>query len=438
MGTKDETPVEPSFEYRTGGDRRVAGVLLLLYLAFILYGSFFPFHFSNPSALKDQPATVVLSPWTSEGRRVFSIADLMSNILLGMPLGLLLVLRGLAGSSIASRLARVAALDVLLAGSIEIGQLFAPGRTTSLLDVGGQVAGSMGGAIAGHLLLRTLRSPLGTHVLDVLRRQPSLAPLALLVAVLAADALYPYALTLDVSSVRQSAKAASWVPLGEGFPAAWHATVVERLVPYALLAALLAGVLRQGGATFPGSLTLVLGAAVALGLELGKLFIEGRSPAADPVLAAIIGLLAGLTASRLLGPLRPAALTGWVPVLAAGGLLAYEELAPFDMISSVLDLRDRIASIEWAPFASYYSAVPQAALFDAGKKILLGALFGGAIHAAGWPRVSMIAFLVSALLEIAQLFERSHHPALTDVLLLSAGAVAGCFALRRYREIIRA
>lgn len=435
-------PLEPRLgvhsEQPTGGERRVAGILLLLYLVFILYGSFSPFHFSNPTALRDQLATVVVSPWSSDGRRAFSIADLASNILLGMPLGLLLVMRGLPGSSMASRLVRVAVLDALLAGTIEIGQLFAPDRTTSLLDVGGQVAGSMGGAIAGHLLLRTFRGPLAPRVLGLLRRQPLPAPLALLVAVLAADALYPYAVTLDVSSAWRSAKAASWVPLREGFPASWHATVVERLLPYALLATLLAGVLRQGGATIPGVLTLVLGTAVAVGLELGKLFIEGRSPGADPVLAGIVGLLVGLTASRLLGPLPSAALTRWLPVLAAGGLLVYEELAPFDMIWSVLDLPDRVGSIEWAPFASYYSAVPQAALFDAGKKLLLGALLGGAIHAAGWPRASTITFVVSALLETAQLFERSHHPAFTDVLLLTTGAVVGCVALRRYREIIRA
>lgn len=418
-------------------ERPAAGILLFLYLVFILYGSFFPFHFSDDAALRDLLAAVVVSPWDFQGHRVFSIPDLISNVLLGMPFGLLLVIRGLAGTSLPGRIARVAIFDLLLAGGIEIGQLFAPGRTTSILDVSGQVAGGMGGAIGGHFLLRCLGGSLARPVLGALRRRPLLVPLALLVGVLAADALHPYAVTLDVSSIWESAKAASWVPFRQASRLPWHAIVVERILPYAVLAGLLSAVLHQGGATFSRVPALALGTAVALGLELGKLFIEGRAPSADHVLAAIIGLAAGRAALPVVRRLRPEVLGGWTVVLAAG-LMAYEELTPFDMVWSVGHLRSKVASIEWAPFAAYYWAAPQTALFDTGKKLLLGGLFGAALHAVGHRPVASVTLTVSALLEAVQLIETSHYPSVTDVFLLAAGAAAGRAALNQYRALANA
>lgn len=422
---------------QTDGEHRLARMILLLYLAFILYGSFFPFHFAaGHDALLDRLGAAVMRPWDSHGQRIFSIPDLISNILLGAPFGVLLIIGRLVGTSLTGQIIRIMVLDVLLAGSIEVGQLFAPGRTTSILDVGGQVTGSIGGGIVGQVLLRSFEGSLGPWILGQLRRRPALGPLVLLVGILAADALYPYAVTLDISNLRGSAKAAAWVPLSHPLRLPWHAIIVEGVLPYTLLAALLCAELGPGRVAGSRMHAFVLGTALAVGLELGKLFIEGRAPNADHVLVAAVGLLAGVVGLPAVDRLRRSPLRAWVFVVATTGLMIYEELAPFGLVWSSSHLQARAARIEWAPFAAYYWADPQSALFDAGKKFLLGGLFGSTLWAAGRPRVLSITLLVGGLLEAAQLLTTSRHPSVTDVLLLATGAAAGRTVYRRYHLMV--
>lgn len=104
-----------------------ARLLLGAYLLFIIYGSFFPFHFAtDPATIRENLALAVFSFRDAEGRRNVSLPDLASNVFLGMPLGFLLIAGGLAARS--SPLRRVAAsglIGLLMASAVETGQLFA-------------------------------------------------------------------------------------------------------------------------------------------------------------------------------------------------------------------------------------------------------------------------------------------------------------------------
>ena len=105
--------------------------------------------------------------------------------------------------------------------------------------------------------------------------------------------------------------------------------------------------------------------------------------------------------------------------------------------------RFRFATIEWLPFSSYYSAEPQAALFDLAKKLfLLGSL--GFLIAAGnraaSPRkrqvlATAVGLSVGLILEAAQIGLQSRNPSLTDVLLFGGAAWAGAVVFERYRRI---
>lgn len=81
-------------------------------------------------------------------------------------------------------------------------------------------------------------------------------------------------------------------------------------------------------------------------------------------------------------------------------------------------------------------ADPQSALADAGKKVVLGALFGALVDAGGHRAPALWATGLAASLEAAQLFMRSHQPAVTDVLLLGGGAWLGAVLLGRYRIVL--
>jgi hypothetical protein len=160
--------------------------------------------------------------------------------------------------------------------------------------------------------------------------------------------------------------------------------------------------------------------------------IVGRAPNVDGVVLAAVGALAGVTALPALAraPLVHAHPREWL-LGGAVALLVYEELTPFTVVGSVSALAERIAQIEWMPFASYIAAPPQAALFDLGKKLVLGGAVGAAMrYATPRPRPAVV-LAVAALLEAAQVLQPVHVPATTDVLVLYAGALAGSYLVEQ-------
>jgi len=410
-------------------------LLLGAYLLFLVYGSFFPFALTvDPATVRDNIAQAVLFPYDAAGHRVFSLADLASNVILGVPFGFLLVVGGLAGGALLGRIAAAGALDLILAATIEAGQLLAPGRVASIVDVAGQVAGSLAGALAGHLALSIGLGWFASAWVSRLQRRPLLVPLAALVGVLAADALYPYAVTLDPSTVWHAIKGSGWDPRAALDRESWHGLLMDRLVPYAAVAALA----REAFAPrTPVSLGAIWGGTVAVAatLEAGKLFVESRTLQTGHVLVAGVGALLALAVAPRVVPLAWAHRRLVLPGVATV-MMAYHELRPFDFTVARDTIASNIAHIEWAPFASYIMADPQSALADAGKKVVLGALFGLLVHAAGHRAPAFWATALAALLEAAQLFMRSHQPALTDVLLLGGGAWLGAVLLDRYRIVL--
>ncbi|HEY7652093.1 MAG TPA: VanZ family protein [Methylomirabilota bacterium] len=404
-------------------------LLLSIYLLFLLYGSFFPFHFATDLAtVRHNLDAAVLFPYDAGGQRTFSLPDVASNVLVGLPLGLLLVTRRPSGSSPAAEVFRCGLLALLLASAIEAGQLFTSDRTASVIDIAGQVVGSVTGGLVGLTAVEAMQGSATQRLLPVFRERRAAAPLAALALVLAADSLYPYAVTLDVSTLWGNFKQTAWTPLAGDLP--WHALLVERILPYAVLGALAVAVLSPRSPSTARPAAWALCVAYAAGLETGKLFIEGRAPTIAHLPAAALGTLIGVLASPVkLVP--PATL-----VLGAAGFLAYQELTPFDFLWSVDHVHARMPEIEWLPFASYYWADPQSALFDVGKKLLLGAGLGAALGTAGSRAPAAWALGLGVLLEAMQLLERSHRPAVTDVLLFVAGAIAGASLLARYHTVL--
>ena len=117
--------------------------LLLIVIAFIVYGSLYPFdfHFDRTAA---SPLLILLHAWPARIDR-FAWRDAAVNVLLYFPLGLTAVL------VLARRLPRAVAalaaaiLGVALSASIEMLQIFDSTRTCSLLDVACNFIGTVGG-----------------------------------------------------------------------------------------------------------------------------------------------------------------------------------------------------------------------------------------------------------------------------------------------------
>jgi VanZ family protein len=421
---------------------RRARLVLLIFASFVVYGSFFPFAFRvDPTEVERDLVRFWdgLTLFDARGRKLFSIADLVSNVLLGVPVGLFLVQGSLVGRALVSRLLGALVVETLFAGAVEVGQILAPTRTASALDVLAQVSGALFGALLAHGLGITASRTAEARLAALVRARPALIIVGVLAALLAADALYPFALTLDVSTAWGNLKRGQWRPLGSAGRRLWSDLLAERVVPYAGLAVAARLTFRTGaplGRAAP-ALVWVLATLWAVGLEAGKLLIVGRAPNVDNVLLAAIAAAVGLVAfgplaaspeARRRAPARLAGLTG--------ALLAYRQLTPFDWLDSVERIAARAARTEWIPLASYFYADPHSALFDLGNKLAWSALFGASLRAAGAARPGWYGLAFGLTLEALQILQASHVPALTDALAIGAGAALGGRALdavRRWR-----
>jgi VanZ family protein len=135
--------------------------LLAIVVAFIIYGSLYPFHFDFGRTAAN-PLLILLHAWPAKIDR-FAWRDAGVNVLLYFPLGLTAVL------VFTRRLPRAAAalatmvLGTGLSASIEMLQLFDSSRTTSLLDVACNSVGTAAGVSAALIFRRKIFSITRRH-----------------------------------------------------------------------------------------------------------------------------------------------------------------------------------------------------------------------------------------------------------------------------------
>jgi VanZ family protein len=427
-----------------GDAARRARLLLLVFAAFVVYGSFFPFAFRlDPLEVQRDLArfwsTVAL--FDARGRRLFSIADLASNVLLGVPVGALLVLAGLVGRGIVARVGGALLVEVLFAGAVELGQILAPTRTASALDVLAQAAGAIAGALAAHGIGTTAARTLEARLAARVRERPGLVVVAVLAALVAADALYPYAVTLDVSTAWGNLRRAQWQPLASLSGRPWGPLVVDRLLPYAGMAFAARWALgarrapARGVRPMDGSLVALSLVLWAAGLEGGKLMIAGRAPSVDNVLVAALGILLGLAAFAMTAGWKGTQGSGArVLVGLTSAVLIYRELAPFDWALTRAQAAAKAGRIEWIPLTSYFYADPQSALFDLFTKLVWSGALGASLRAAGARAPWAWVLALGLMLESLQVVEVSHVPAVGDVLAFGVGAALGARLLHRVQR----
>ena len=427
-------------------ERKLRRWLFFSYCLFILYGSFIPFRFSDdPEFVRSQLARFFTPPY-DDGVRRFSLPDVVSNVLLFLPFGFLWV-----GAEFSPRMQRcfwrvafTAGVLGLLSGlMIESGQMFSPGRTASILDALCNGIGSATGAAVGFLLFQAFRGSFGLVLLQLLRQRPSLVLLALLLLASVADAYYPFDVTLDVSTVWHNVKNTRLIPFVGGMRRLWLDLLVEKTLLFAAIGYLALRNLPEGDVSRP-KLAWAACSAIAVLIEVGKLFFAGRAPNIDNVVFSSLGAMFGVV---LVPPLTTTYIARRharrILVILILCIIAYVELSPFDWLRSAGEIRLRIAKIEWLPFSSYYSAEPQAALFDLAKKLFLLGPLGFLIAQGSRNRNSRrrealataAGLLVGLILEAGQIGLQSRNPSLTDILLFGGAAWAGAVVFERYRRI---
>lgn len=121
--------------------------LLFVVIFFIVYGSLYPWHFAFRE-LPANPFWILLHSWSVEFSRR-DVADFCVNVALYIPLGMAGYL-----SFRRRRMAGPVVLGMLLSASIEMTQLFTPGRVCSAVDLVNNTLGSIAGVFCGRVFER--------------------------------------------------------------------------------------------------------------------------------------------------------------------------------------------------------------------------------------------------------------------------------------------
>lgn len=422
--------------------------LLLLaatvYSVFVVYGSLVPLDY------RAMPVDEALSrfraiPYLDLG--MGSRADWVANILLFVPLAFLwlgvLWHRWNAGLRV---LASLAVLAVLGASSvlIEFTQLFFPPRTVSQNDILAECIGALVGVVAwwafGPRLVRWLASWLqGRGDLSLAQRL-----LAVYLAALYAYALLPLDLTISPVEVFHKLQEGRLVliPFG-GLPGDAAQAAYDLLTDVAIWVPV--GFLwRRSGITGARALRNVL--LTALLLEFLQLWVFSRVSDVTDILTAALGgwigvfigargtpVVAAPGAARSTGPgvalLCLAGMVVWIGVLM--GVFWY----PFDFRTDGQFLRERLATLQQAPFTAYYYGTEFRAATEVLHKLLffapLGFLSAAAMIRLRWPRLMVwglgLAVVAGAggLIEAGQLALPGKNADITDWVLEVLGGALG-------------
>ena len=355
--------------------------LLLLAAALIVYGSLYPFRFEWWRSAEN-PLDVMLRGWPATIDR-FVLRDVALNVLLYIPLGFAAVL---AAGRRSSRMAAAAAallLGVGLSTTMEVAQVYVPGRVSSLLDV---LTNSIGTA-AGVGLGLALQHRLGTLRVD--RRRGLGMSAALLLAVWGSCQLYPFFPALSHSKLRDSL-----LLLARSWPASPSEVWAVAAEWFAALLALRAATGRSRW-WWPAGTLVVLAC---------RLLIATRNVTANEFAGAMLAWA-----------LWAAIAEEWKLRVGAGlmaSALVVRELAPFHFSAAA-------QPFTWIPFAGTFESERQSAVvivarkaFDYGVMIWLLRKLGVAYV---WGGLTVAAVLFG--FELLQVYLPGRTPEITDAVL---------------------
>ena len=360
--------------------------LLPIVVAFIVYGSLYPFQFDF-GRTDASPLAILLHAWPAKIDR-FAWRDACVNVLLYFPLGLTAVLVFMRRLPRAAAALTAVMLGTGLSASIEMLQIFDAHRMCSLLDVACNFAGTMGGVCAA-LIFRQ-------EIFEITRRRQGhrgAGGALMLAGCWAGYQLYPLIplfsrgrlranvarfLATPISMVEVGASAAEWF----AFALVMRAVAGRLKAPWLLLAMLC--------------------------LPLRLLIME-RTLAPDELIGA------GLAMLLWTYPAEGSRVRAGAGMLAAAIML--RELSPFEFTAQA-------RAMSWIPFAATLDAERlNAALvllrkaFEYGTLVWLLRASGLRYWSAG---MSVAAALV--LLEAAQRYLPNRQPEITDA------AIAGILA----------
>jgi glycopeptide antibiotics resistance protein len=404
---------------------RVYALSGVAFTAFAIWGSLFPFDV-HPVP----PRVVWALLWADWGAWDWSLTDLVSNVLLFLPIALSFSAaaerawprrRGLGAAAVFAAL-------VALSASLEAGQAFVPTRQPSVVDIAAEAVGALSGIVLWRLMRVEIDAVVSAAVAAVVgatRIERALMAYGVLFAglwLVPADftlrpneiadkyvhkrLLLPLMPSPDASTPGElAATAVAAIPLGAAFTLCGCAPGTRRSAPLGALAA----------------------AVSLIGLEVAQVSVFSRTTDATALLTAIAGAACGAGAARLAGRRTIEGTAGplarWVAVaaisVAAGALV---EWWPLHVASDARAVQLQMALWSRAPFrlpAQPYDMLPGVALAAAAGWLLRTGVVGRRARIRMMLLVAVCG-VVFAVFEVGRVLLVSRQPTLLAVAVKTA------------------
>ena len=419
-------------------------------MLFIMYGSLIPFDYSGDPSDVSARWERAWSYWPFDPYGVVGRIDIITNVLLYIPLGLL----------VATRLRLTAwcrfpvftfvlavAVGSALSAVMEIGQLYSRVIRVSsaqdwLSNTVGTAIGALMGAAFGRIAWIRLRRTVRQHI----RVRPMLLACAVMVILLIGDAFFPLKPTLDIGDVKQNIRQTLNhldAPLAEH---TWDYYLVNKVMVFAALAAALAGgSRREGSARFVRGALLAM--AIAAATELGKTFIETRYTSPGNLLMTSLGAISGGLLAAWLAPKLTVRTKAWIGVALIATYALYQLLTPrANMHGKAAPLGSEVFRLDESLLPLYHY-VMRGGLEDVRLFVYNVLLTGGITFTLGlagvWARTSrrarmaygaLLTGLVGVGVEGLQFFIPGRVPSTTDVFCYALGGALGGWAYHRMHQ----
>ncbi len=412
---------------------RLLIILACVYFFLLVYASLMPYDFRASVDIR-WVINKALHAWPVNPYARVSGSDILSNLLLYMPLGALLATHWAAKHQHKIPVFFIALIVCSLTSLlIETSQIFLLSRTASITDfIMNTISGALGsfaGARWGPLLWQ--------RILTTLHHRQKNSPLDLLTLIfatlLAADALAPFLPTLLLSQVWRSIKASQFNPMMGFSQHPWHWWLITHVLLYLVFTLLVAQWSKRDTTKTGAWQAALFCGAFATVLEGAKLFITSRVVNMSNLLANVTGISVALLLLFVWRRPLSRELRLTLGLLGITGYILYLGWQPFNFQFNAQELSSKLPhGVEFLPFYHYAmgASLNHIRLFL--QTILLSATLiyfyrlRFATRDRHWFRMPIIVLLTGAiglLQEGGQLFLASRTPSMTDIYCYIIGGI---------------
>lgn len=419
----------------------VATFLCIAYALLILYGSLVPFDFTFEwDLVSDQ----IAREWKAlvAGRAAIGKRDLVSNVFLHIPFGLLVAMRLTAYRRFPWAMSLIGAGAVSASTAIvaESLQLFLPSRGPQAFDVLAGAAGGMFGAGVWCVFVQ----PVWPRFLRWLQarkaQQTTIAAAVAMCGLLVLDAWEPLYPTVHLSQLTHNLRH-SHTQLSSGLAVhTWHHWAVCRMGVYAVLTVLIGSALSSTSWR-KWVIGALLASLFAVATEAFKPFIEHRVANIANVFTAACGSCVGMVLGMIFGGRLSARGKVILAATLLAGYIVYHQLKPFTFEWNLDAVKAQLPNARnWWPGydfavgrhgAYYVHTQIRALVLLAGFWFVICRRGGWAVRGSRFARVAKAAIVCGTLglgLELLQLFIPGRSPGTSDVLCFAAGGALGAWA----------